>query len=228
MQTLGKYLLSSVGRKQLMGLSGIYLYFFLLIHLVGNIGLLSGPEYFNKYGYLMLHTMAKVVYPIEVSLLVAFLLHVGTGLKLAFDNRAARPERYAVNASKSGRSPLSRFMALTGSWMLLFVVIHVPHFRFGVTTTLPTVIYQGVEMRDLYSTAMEAFAKPWYTGFYIVSFLLIGVHLAHGVQSSLQSLGLAHNRYATFVQRFSRGYALIICGSFILLAIWAFVKSGGL
>lgn len=228
MQTFGKYLSSSVGRKQLMGLSGIYLYFFLFVHLFGNIGLLEGPEFFNKYGHLMLHTLSKVVYPIEVTLLAAFLFHIGMGFKLTAENRAARPERYAVNASKRGSSPLSKFMALTGSWMLLFVIIHVPHFRFGVTTNMPTVVYQGVEVRDLYTTAMDAFAKPWYTGFYIFSFLLIAVHLAHGVQSSLQSLGLSHPRYNTFVQRFSRGYALVICGGFICLAIWAFVKSGGL
>jgi len=228
MQTLGKYLLSSVGKKQIMGLSGIYLYFFLLVHLVGNIGLLSGPEYFNQYGHLMLHTLAKIVYPIELTLLLAFLLHIGLGFKLTLENRAARPTRYAVNARKSGKSPLSRFMALTGSWMLLFVVIHVPHFRFGVTTSMPMVTYQGVEMRDLYGTAMNAFGHAWYTGFYIFSFLLIAVHLAHGVQSSLQSLGLNHPRYTTFIQRFSRGYAVVICGGFILLAIWAFVKSGGL
>jgi succinate dehydrogenase / fumarate reductase, cytochrome b subunit len=228
MQTLGKYLCSSVGRKQLMGLSGIYLYFFLLIHLLGNIGLLSGPEYFNKYGHLMLDTLAKVVYPIEISLLAAFILHVYFGIKLSLENRAARPERYAVTARKSGRSPLSRFMALTGSWMLLFVVIHVPHFRFGVTTDMPMVVYQGVEMRDLYSTVMDAFVMPWYTSFYVLSFLFIAVHLAHGVESSLQSLGLNHPRYAQGLKRFSRAYAGIICGGFILLALWAFVKAGGL
>ena len=69
------YFRSSIGRKQIMGLAGIYLYFFLLIHLVGNLGLLSGPEFFNGYGHLMLHTLKKVVIPIEFTLLAAFLAH---------------------------------------------------------------------------------------------------------------------------------------------------------
>jgi succinate dehydrogenase / fumarate reductase, cytochrome b subunit len=75
---------------------------------------------------------------------------------------------------------------------------------------------------------MDTFSKPGFTAFYVFSFLLIAVHLAHGVQSSLQSLGLNHPRYAVIISRFSRGYAGIVCGGFILLALWAFVKSGGI
>jgi succinate dehydrogenase / fumarate reductase, cytochrome b subunit len=152
MQTFGKYVLSSIGRKHLMGLTGIYLYFFLFVHLVGNVGMLSGPEYFNKYGHLMLHTLAKVVYPIELSLLAGFLIHVALGFKLTLENRAARPSRYAVTASKRGSMPLSRFMAITGSWMLLFVITHVSYFRFGAGSTIPNVVYQGI------ATSM---AWPW-------------------------------------------------------------------
>ena len=90
MNPVFRYLRSSIGRKQVMGLSGILLYGFLLVHLVGNLGLLSGPEYFNKYGYLMLHTLRKVVVPIEFALLGAFLLHLFLGFMVTAENRAAR------------------------------------------------------------------------------------------------------------------------------------------
>ena len=211
-----------------MGLSGIFLYLFLLIHLVGNIGLLEGPEYFNSYGHLMLHTLAKVIYPIEVVLTIAFLLHMGLGIKLAIENRSARDSRYAVTASKRGTSPFSRFMALTGSWLLVFVMVHVPHFRMGLIGNETTVIYEGVEMRDLYGAVMDAFSSGWYTAFYIFSFLVIAAHLAHGVQSSFQSLGFNHPRYNLFIQRSSKAYAVVISGGFSAIAIWAFIKSGGL
>jgi succinate dehydrogenase / fumarate reductase cytochrome b subunit len=228
MQTIGKYLQSSVGRKQVMGLSGIYLYFFLFIHLLGNIGLLEGPEHFNGYAHLLLHTLKEIIYPVEASLAICFLLHIGLGIKLTLENRSARPTRYAVTASKRGTSPFSRFMALTGSWLLIFILVHVPHFRMGLLGHETTVVYGGVEMRDLYSAVMEAFSSGWYTAFYIFSFLMIAAHLAHGVQSSLQSLGLNHPRYNLFIQRFSKAYAVVISGGFAALAIWAFIKSGGL
>src|SRR5690606_33824999 len=105
MNPVFRYLRSSIGRKQVMGLSGILLYGFLLIHLVGNLGMLNGPEYFNKYGYLMLHTLKKVVVPIEFLLLGAFILHLVLGFKVTAENRAARPDRYAVKASRSSKAP---------------------------------------------------------------------------------------------------------------------------
>jgi succinate dehydrogenase / fumarate reductase cytochrome b subunit len=221
-----KYLSSSVGRKQIMGASGIYLYFFLLVHLVGNFGLLIGPEYFNGYGHLLLHTMREIIVPIECTLLAAFILHLVLGLKLAVENRKARSERYAVNASKAGSGPYARFMALSGSWLLVFVLVHVPHFRFGAYSGMATATYDGVEMRDIYGTAMHFFAKPWFTLFYVGSFAILFTHLAHGVQSSLQSLGLNHHRYNAAIKVISTTYAILICGGFACLAIWLYFQRG--
>ena len=220
------YFRSSIGRKQIIGLAGIYLYFFLLIHLVGNLGLLSGPEFFNGYGHLMLHTLKKVVIPIEFTLLAAFLAHIGLSLKLTIENRAARPDRYAVNASKADRGPYAKFMMLTGTWLLLFVIAHVPHMRFGAYSGVELVVYNGVEMRDLYGTAMRFFAKPWFAAFYVFSFAMLFSHLAHGVQSSLQSLGLNHPRWNAAIKFASRAYAVLICGGFAALAVWAYMQKG--
>ena len=76
------YLCSSIGRKQIMGMSGLYLYFFLLVHLAGNIGLLAGAEHFNSYGHLMLHTLREIIYPVELTLTAAFFLHIYLGVKV--------------------------------------------------------------------------------------------------------------------------------------------------
>src|SRR4051812_399332 len=127
MTPLGRYVRSSVGRKQIMGAAGAYLYLFLLIHLAGNFGMLAGAEHFNGYGYLMLHTLREIVVPVEFTLLAAFLIHMYLGYKLYAENRAARQSRYAVSASKAGRGFYSRFMAVSGTWLLIFVVAHVPH-----------------------------------------------------------------------------------------------------
>ena len=221
MNPVTQYFRSSVGRKQVMGLSGIVLYGFLLVHLVGNVGLLSGSDYFNGYGHLMLHTLGKIVVPIEFLLLAAFVLHLGLGFKLTAENRAARPERYAVKASKAKSSAYRGWMMLTGSWILVFVLVHVPHFRFGVFAAQPEVIKAGPEIRDLYGEVLRAFANPWFTGFYMLSFVLLFTHLAHGVQSSLQSLGINHPRYNAALRVLSLAYALIICGGFAAIAVWA-------
>jgi succinate dehydrogenase / fumarate reductase cytochrome b subunit len=227
MNILLQYLRSSVGRKQIMGASGVYLYFFLLVHLAGNLGMLTGAEHFNGYGYLMLHTLREVVYPVEFSLLAAFLFHLYFGLKLSLENRAARQGRYAVNASKAKRGPYSRFMAVSGVWLLIFVLAHVPHLRFGAYSGMRTVLYDGVPVRDLYGTTLHFFAKGWFTLFYIVSFGFLFTHLAHGVQSSLQSLGFTHPRYNASLRRASMAYAILICGGFSALAIWAYLQRGG-
>ena len=209
-----------------MGASGIYLYFFLFVHLTGNLRMLAGPESFNSYGHLLLDTLREIIYPVECTLLAAFVLHLVLGLKLTFENRKARPERYAVNASKAKSGFYSRFMAISGTWLLVFVLVHVPHFRLGMYSEIGTVSYGGVEMRDLYGASMHFFAKPWFTLFYVGSFAILFTHLAHGVQSSLQSLGLNHPRYNAAIKVISTTYAVVICGGFAALSLWAFFQRG--
>lgn len=224
MNPVSAYFRSSVGRKQLMGLTGVYLYFFLLVHLAGNVGLVLGPEHFNQYGYLLTHTLREIVIPVEFSLLAAFVIHLGLGFKLTAENRAARPERYAVKASKAKNGAYRGWMMLTGSWMLLFVLVHVPHFRFGAYRVAPIATYDGLEMHDLYAEALRSFASPLFTGFYLLSFALLFTHLAHGVQSSLQSLGINHQRYNAALRTISWVYAAVVCLGFAAIAVWAHFK----
>jgi len=221
-----KYFSSSIGRKQVMGLAGIYLYFFLFVHLADNLRLLAGAEDFNRYAYLLLHTLRGIVMPIEFTLIFAFMLHLVVGLQLTLENRAARPQRYAVGASKAKRGPYSRFMAFSGTWLLIFVIVHVPHFRVGMYSPIDTVVYDGVAMRDIYGTVMHFFAKGWFTLFYVASFAILFTHLVHGVNSSLQSVGFNHPRYNPAIKFISRAYAVLICGGFAGLAIWAYFQRG--
>jgi succinate dehydrogenase / fumarate reductase cytochrome b subunit len=228
MQALKKYLGSSIGRKQLMGVTGIALYGYLLVHLLGNIGMLAGAERYNKYGYLLLHEMAELIIPIEIGLILAILVHIGLAIKLTVENRAARPVAYAVK--KSSRQTLhSASMMMTGTAILLFIFIHIANFRFGGAGMggMPTVNYGGVEMKDLYGTMMRAFSLWWYTAGYVLAMILIFSHLSHGVQSSMQSLGLNHPKYTPIIRFAGRAYAVLISGGFIFLAVWAYFQHGG-
>ncbi|HLP41321.1 MAG TPA: succinate dehydrogenase cytochrome b subunit [Fibrobacteria bacterium] len=227
MTALRKYATSSIGRKQIMGASGIALYGFLLVHLVGNLAFLSGPERLNQYGHLLLHTLAEITLPAEIGLLLIFVLHVGLAISLKRDNRAARPVPYAVAPNHGKKTLYSSTMMISGLVIAAFVLVHISHFRFGAGGKAYMAVYDGIEMRDLYRTSMEWFAQWWYSLAYVAVFVLLASHLAHGVQSSLQTLGFNHPKYRAAVHWLSRGYAVVICGGFASLAIWAYFSQGG-
>ncbi len=229
MHALKKYLSSSIGRKQLMGFTGMVWYGFLLAHLVGNLGMLAGAERFNQYGHLLLHTIAELIIPTEVILVVSILAHVYLAITLSLENKRARPVAYEVKKSSS-KNKNSYLMMMTGTAILVFIIIHIANFRFagaGLGNVMPTVTYAGVEMKDLYSNMMRAFSQWWYMAGYLVVFTLIFSHLAHGFQSSFQSLGFNHPKYTPLVKAAGFAYAALICGGFASLAVWAFLQHGG-
>lgn len=226
MNALKKYVTSSIGRKQLMGASGIALYGFLFFHLLGNLGLLAGPEHFNKYGHLLLNTLREIVIPAELGLVAAFILHVYLAIALTIENKKARPVAYAVKGTGGKKTLYSATMMVTGILILFFVFIHIAHFRFQVMSGPMTATYDGVEMTDIYGSALHAFSHWWYALSYVVVFVLIFSHLAHGVQSSIQTLGFNHPKYRSAVHWAGRGYALLVCGGFTFLAVWGYLQGG--
>jgi len=228
MHAVKKYMGSSIGKKQMMGATGIFLYFYLFIHLIGQFSAFTGAEKYNKYGYLLLHELGELILPIEFALIAALFIHVALAIRLRIENKAARPIAYTVTPNHGSKTRYSTTMMLTGSSILLFVIIHIAHFRYGAVTGHTTVNYDGIEMRDLYGTMMEAFGHLWYSVAYIIVFGLIFNHLAHGVQSSLQSLGLNHPKYTPAVKFLGLAYAICISGGFSLFAVWAYFQNGGI
>jgi succinate dehydrogenase / fumarate reductase cytochrome b subunit len=227
MQALKKYMGSSIGRKQLMGVTGMAWYGFLLAHLLGNLGMLAGAERFNKYGYLLLHHLAEIIIPAEIALVAALIAHVYLAITLSIENRKARPVAYEVK--KRGKKN-TYMMMMTGTAILLFIFIHIANFRFagaGMGNVMPTVNYDGVVMGDLYTNMLRAFSNWWYMAGYLVVFALLSSHLAHGIQSSFQSLGFNHPKWTPLVKLGGLGYSIVICGGFAFLAIWAYFQHGG-
>ncbi len=226
MSWLGNYLTSSIGRKQIMGLTGIGLYIYLIVHLVGNFGLLAGPETFNRYAHLLLNTLGGIVLPIEIGLLLIFLIHVYLAFSLSKENRRARPERYVGSSKKRAINITSLTMMAGGIGLLLFIIVHVAHFKFNLGSQVYMADYDGLVLRDIHTLVMVSFSYWWYTLFYVVCMVLIASHLAHGVQSSFQSLGLNHPKFFPTLKNFSVLFALFIGGGFSFLAIWAFLQRG--
>jgi succinate dehydrogenase / fumarate reductase cytochrome b subunit len=207
---------SSVGMKLLIGVTGFALFVYLVVHVLGNLMVFVGQNAFNKYAFTLEGN--PLIPIIEIGLLLIFLLHVYKTLRMFLENQAARPVRYAKKkyAGRPSRKTLaSATMIASGLWLLVFIVIHVKAFRYGTEYEWPA------GGRDLYRLEMENFANPLVVGFYVLSMVVVGSHLWHGISSSLQSLGLDHPRWTPRVLVAGKIIAVLIAGSFIVIAIWA-------
>src|SRR3954468_23565147 len=177
---------SSVGTKLLIGITGILLFLYLLIHIGGNLIVFLGPAAFNKYAFTL---ESNPVLPlVELVLLSWFAVHIYKTVRMFLANQSARPVAYVKKKSAghtTRKSLASSTMIVSGLWLLAFLVIHVKAFREGWGHE-----YQWpAGGRDLYRQEMEVFENPLMVGFYVISMLVIGSHLWHGISSGFQSLG---------------------------------------
>ncbi len=215
---------SSVARKWAVALTGIALVLFLLLHLSGNLLLLLGDDRFDEYAHGLVSN--PLIYPAEAGLIVIFLLHAYNAIVHVLRGRAARPQGYVKKAwagHTSRKSLASTTMALSGLAILLFVPLHVAKFKFGVFGEPPP---RPDGMRNLSALVAQTFQHPAWVSFYVVMMGIVGLHLSHGVASSLQSLGVAHSNWTWWnrcVQRVGRGLALLIAIGFALIPLAIFL-----
>lgn len=213
---------SSVGTKLLISLTGLALFLYLVLHLVGNALVFLGPETFNQYSHTLLSSPLLV--PVELGLLAVFLAHIYKTVTSLLDNRRARPVRY-VNKRWAGKpsrkSIASSTMIVSGLVIVLFVIIHVKGFKYG-----PYYEVSGSHVRDLYRMEMENFSRPILVAFYVVCMALVGFHLWHGFSSAFQSLGADTPRGTPRVLALGKALALAIAGGFLIIPLWAYFAGG--
>lgn len=215
------YFSSTIGRKQIMALSGLALAGFVLTHMAGNLLLFVGAEAYNKYGHAL--TSNPLIYVAEAGLIAFFLFHIIKGIWLTITNRSARTTRYAKTPNgEKAASLASRTMIHQGIVIAVFVVHHLITFKFGPNYP---VTYDGQEMRDLYRLVLEVFQSPAYVAWYIIASALAGFHLSHGVYSALQTLGFYHPEKTPCIQKISIAYGIIVSIGFISQPIFAFLQS---
>lgn len=189
------FLSSSVAKKFGMALTGLLLVGFLVMHLSGNLLLYSSdPTFFNAYAE-KLASFGYLLYAAEIGLVAFVLFHAVTGVRLALLRKSAKPSKYAVSQSKGGPSKwgfAANNMAITGTILLVFLILHVKHFKFGpgVAEGYVTELSGGAQARDLYRYVNEEFKEPKEVVLYTAALIFLGFHLRHGVWSGLQSLGL--------------------------------------
>jgi len=213
---MNRILFSSISKKFVMALAGLFLLTFLPIHLIINLMLLKGePGPFNTAAHFM--ATFPLIKIIEVVLIGAILIHMSWGIFLQIQNWVARPVGY-VSSNKSETSFFSRFMIWTGASVFTFLILHFFNFYFiklGIVTGDP---------EDFYSLAHSLFKIPVYNYIYLGCFALLGFHLFHAFYSAFQTLGLNHRLWTPVVKIAALVYAIIIPAgfAFISITLWLF------
>jgi succinate dehydrogenase / fumarate reductase cytochrome b subunit len=176
---------SSIGKKWIVAATGLMLVGYVVGHMVGNLQIFAGPEKINRYAA-FLHSMPGTLWMVRIILLAALLLHIVITLQLAVENRGARAEGYA-RRNRVQATLAARTMAWSGLIVLAFVLYHLAHFTVRITDPRFHALPRGEF--DVYSMIILGFQHPLVSGFYILGVFLLCLHLSHGLESMLQSLG---------------------------------------
>lgn len=189
MDNIIRYIKSSIGKKQVVAVTGLILIIFVLGHLAGNLLVLLGPEAYNNYAK-KLASLRPGLYVVEFGLALIFFIHLLTTYLLVLENIQARPVPYHVTKESGERSWATRLMPYTGTIIIVFVIYHLLDFTF-VDHEGPRSILADGKSYGLYGVVYNAFRDPAHSLFYIAAMFSLGLHLAHGVQSFLQTFGWA-------------------------------------
>ena len=213
---------STIGRKLLMALTGLFLILFLAVHLAGNLQLMKSDEgrAFNTYAHFM--TSNPLIIAVSVGNFIFIALHIIWAAILTRRNRAARgPEGYAANKNSSTRT--SRNMGILGTLILIFLIVHLRSFwyetHFG---NIPLVDYDGHEVKNLYAVVDAAYSQVWFVVLYVVSMAVVGFHLYHGFGSAFQTLGLNHVKYNPVIRFVGVAFAIIVPALFALIPLYMY------
>ncbi len=223
MKWIINFLTSSLGQKIIMSLTGLFLISFLLVHLVGNLQLLfnDGGEAFNVYAKFM--TTNPVIKFTSYGLYTGILLHAIQGIVIWRVNVSKKGSRYAVAAKNT--SWAARKMGALGTIILVFILIHMYQYWFKMKLGLVDhIMIDGVEVKNLYALVYATYTNIFYVIFYVVSMIVIGLHLSHGFQSSFQSLGLNHKKYTPLIKILGTAYSVLVPLGFAVIPIVMYLK----
>ena len=202
---------TSIGKKQIMAVTGLLFCLFLATHLAGNLTIYGGKGFFLSYVE-HLHAWGYLVTAAEWGLVLFALLHVGIGLLVFYENLRARPIRYAVKNSAGGRTIGSATVPYTGILILVFIVVHLLTFRLVDKTGL-----------DDFIILSSTFAQWGYVLFYVAGVVIVAFHVSHGFWSGFQTIGLNHPKYMPLIRHLSTAFGVIIgvgFGSIPIFLLW--------
>lgn len=217
---------SPVGRKVVMALTGIFLILFLLVHVGLNARIFAdwtdpadNGEMFNKAAHFMGSTIVTRI--LEIVLFVGFIIHIIQGYVIEAKNRKQRGQGYKVDLGNRGSTWMSRSMALLGTIIFLFLVVHISKFWWSsrITHDMDQVTYNGVEMHNVFLRMYDVFQNPLIVLLYLVGVAALGFHLWHGFHSSFRSMGVHNKKYIGLLKALGYGFTILVCVGFALMPV---------
>lgn len=199
---------SSLGRKYVMAVTGILLFLFVIVHMLGNLQIFLGPAAINEYAE-ALKSRPWLLWPARIGLLAVFLLHISAAIQLAIENRQARPVKYAAGKPIAS-SYAARTIVITGLVVLAFIAFHLAHFTFLVVDRQFVNFNDLMGRHDVYRMMVAGFSNPAVAAFYIISMGLLCLHLSHGIASTFQSLGLRNQKTVRGLKAFGTACGVLV------------------
>ena len=220
---MSNFLSSSIGKKVIMSLSGLFLIAFLCVHLTLNLFLIldnSGELFNHGANFMATNPVIKIVVPI---LALGFIIHIIWASVLTLQNQKARPVKYAQRNQGQNATWASRNMYILGALVLVFLIIHLYNFWWNIKITgnLAHVVIDGVEMEDTYLLVSSLFKSSIaYCALYIIGAILLGLHLTHGFWSAFQSIGFSNQIWRKRLECLARILAVIIAVGFSIIPLY--------
>lgn len=204
---------AAIGKKAVVAVTGVVLFGFVIVHMLGNLQMFLGPEVMNGYAA-TLKSNALILWGARSVLLLSVVLHIAFSIQLVLESNQARPVAYRTKHSIA-TSYAARTMKFSGPLLALFIVYHLAHFTWpGVAMAA----YQH-DPHDVYSNFVNGFRVPWVTAIYLLAQTALGLHLYHGAWSLFQTLGLSHPRYNRLRENLPRAVAFMVVSGNVILPL---------
>ena len=214
---------TSIYKKQIVALSGLFLIGYVIIHLLGNLLVFGGPERFNEYAKKLV-SLRPGLYIIELGLFFIFIIHIYFTYLVIIENLTARGQRYRIITPVGQRSLATRLMPYTGTILFAFVIWHVIDFTL-TDHQGPRSIMPNGESLGLYGVVYHSFGHPWHSAGYILAMVALGFHLSHAIQSCFQTFGFNHPVYTALIRRLSNGLGVLIATALSTIPIYILFDS---
>lgn len=216
-----------------MALTGIFLILFLVVHVGLNACIFAdlnwlnpadNGEMFNKAAHFMGSTIVTRI--LEIFLFIGFLIHIIQGYVVEGKNRSRRGKGYKIDMGSRGSTWMSRSMAILGTLIFLYLIMHVAQFWVPsrITKDLAEVTYNGVQMHNLYARMYEVFQQGWVVILYLIGVIALGFHLLHGFHSAFRSMGVYNKKYLSLLKGLGYGFTVIVCLLFALMPIAMYLQ----
>ena len=208
------FLQSSIGKKLVMGITGLFLITFLIVHVSCNACIFAndGGVLFNKVADFMAHNI--LIRIMEVVLFAGIFTHMIQALLLTLKNNKARPIKYAVTNGNANSKWYSRSMGILGSLLLIFFVVHWANF--WVPTKIA--VFTG-QPEDTFAHMKEVFSKEYFVAIYMLGVISLCYHLLHGFPSAFQTMGINHPKYNPAIKKIGAAFSIIVCALFAAMPI---------